>query len=164
MTKLDASLSGSFAIGGDLKVNRLGFGAMRITGKGIWGPPEDHDEAIRVLKRLPELNVDFIDTAESYGPYISEDLIAEALSPRRRAAPATLPSVSKASSAMSRFRSGSGMSDPSMGRHGVWRTLSMQAMRLSPCLAPRYIGVCGNAAGGPAARPQRGFFRHGIVY
>lgn len=81
MTKLDASLSGSFAIGGDLRVNRLGFGAMRITGKGIWGPPEDHDEAIRVLKRLPELNVDFIDTAESYGPYISEDLIAEALAP-----------------------------------------------------------------------------------
>ena len=81
MTKLDASLSGSFAIGGDLKVNRLGFGAMRITGKGIWGPPENHDEAIRVLKRLPELNVDFIDTAESYGPYISEDLIAEALAP-----------------------------------------------------------------------------------
>ena len=81
MTTLDASLSGSFAIGGDLNVNRLGFGAMRITGKGIWGPPEDHDEAIRVLKRLPELNVDFIDTAESYGPYISEDLIAEALAP-----------------------------------------------------------------------------------
>lgn len=54
---------------------------MRITGKGIWGPPENHDEAIRVLKRLPELNVDFIDTAESYGPYISEDLIAEALAP-----------------------------------------------------------------------------------
>lgn len=84
MTKLDASLSGSFAIGGDLKVNRLGFGAMRITGKGIWGPPEDHDEAIRVLQRLPELNVDFIDTAESYGPYISEDLIAEALAPYSR--------------------------------------------------------------------------------
>lgn len=84
MTKLDASLSGSFAIGGDLKVNRLGFGAMRITGKGIWGPPEDHDEASRVLKRLPEINVDFIDTAESYGPYISEELIAEALAPYSR--------------------------------------------------------------------------------
>ena len=81
MTKLDASLSGSFAIGGDLRVNRLGFGAMRITGKGIWGPPDDHDEAISVLKRLPDINVDFIDTAESYGPYVSEDLIAEALAP-----------------------------------------------------------------------------------
>ncbi len=81
MTTLDASLSGSFAIGGDLKVNRLGFGAMRITGKGIWGPPEDRDEAIRVLKRLPEVGVDFIDTAESYGPYISEELIGEALAP-----------------------------------------------------------------------------------
>src|SRR5215217_7772595 len=81
MTTLDASLSGTFAIGGDLTVNRLGFGAMRITGKGIWGEPEDRDEAIRVLKRLPELNVDFIDTAESYGPYISEELIGEALAP-----------------------------------------------------------------------------------
>jgi pyridoxine 4-dehydrogenase len=81
MTQLDASLSGRFAIGGDLEVNRLGFGAMRITGKGIWGPPEDRDEAIRVLKCLPELNVDFIDTAESYGPYISEELIGEALAP-----------------------------------------------------------------------------------
>ncbi len=81
MTTLDASLSGTFAIGGDLTVNRLGFGAMRITGKGIWGPPEDRDEAIRVLKRLPELNVNFIDTAESYGPYISEELIGEALAP-----------------------------------------------------------------------------------
>lgn len=81
MAQLDASLSGSFAIGGDLTVTRLGFGAMRITGPGIWGPPADRDEAIRVLKRLPELGVDFIDTAESYGPYISEELIAEALAP-----------------------------------------------------------------------------------
>lgn len=81
MPQLDASRSGTFAIGGDLKVNRLGFGAMRITGKGIWGPPADHDEAMRVLKRLPEIGVDFIDTAESYGPYISEELIAEALAP-----------------------------------------------------------------------------------
>jgi pyridoxine 4-dehydrogenase len=81
MAQLDASLSGTFAIGGDLTVNRLGFGAMRITGKGIWGQPEDRDEAIRVLKRLPELNVNFVDTAESYGPYVSEELIGEALAP-----------------------------------------------------------------------------------
>ncbi|WP_224703776.1 aldo/keto reductase [Devosia aquimaris] len=81
MTKLDAALSGQFAIGGDLKVNRLGFGAMRITGKGIWGPPEDMAGAKAVLRRLPELNVDFIDTAESYGPYISEELIGEVLAP-----------------------------------------------------------------------------------
>lgn len=81
MTKLDASLSGTFSIGGDLKVNRLGFGAMRLTGDGIWGPPKDRDEAIRVLKRLPEIGVDFIDTAESYGPYVSEELIGEALAP-----------------------------------------------------------------------------------
>jgi pyridoxine 4-dehydrogenase len=81
MTTLDAALSGTFAIGGDLTVNRLGFGAMRITGRGIWGPPEDPDEAKATLRRLPELNVDFVDTAESYGPYISEELIGEVLAP-----------------------------------------------------------------------------------
>src|SRR4051812_45927557 len=64
-----------------LIVNRLGFGAMRITGKGVWGEPADRDEALRVLRRLPELGVDFIDTADSYGPYVSEDLISEALHP-----------------------------------------------------------------------------------
>lgn len=81
MTTLDAAQSGTFAIGGDLTVNRLGFGAMRITGKGIWGPPEDPEEAKATLRRLPELNVNFIDTAESYGPYISEELIGEVLAP-----------------------------------------------------------------------------------
>lgn len=70
-----------FTIGGDLTVNRLGYGAMRITGKGIWGPPKDHNEAIRVLKRAVDLGVNFIDTADSYGPYVSEELIAEALYP-----------------------------------------------------------------------------------
>lgn len=73
--------SGTFMLGGDLPINRLGFGAMRITGKGIWGEPEDRPEAIRVLKRLPELDVNFIDTADAYGPYVSEDLIHEALYP-----------------------------------------------------------------------------------
>ena len=77
----DASRSGTFAIGGDMTVNRLGFGAMRITGQGIWGPPADLDEAKRTLKRVPELGIDFIDTADSYGPYISEELIAEVLAP-----------------------------------------------------------------------------------
>ena len=77
----NASTSGTFAIGGDIKVNRLGYGAMRITGPGVWGPPQDRDEAIRVLKRLPELGVDFIDTANSYGPDVSEQLIREALHP-----------------------------------------------------------------------------------
>lgn len=81
MTKIDASLSGTFAIGGDLTVNRLGFGAMRITGPGVWGEPADRAEALRVLRRLPELGVNFIDTADSYGPFVSEDLIAEALAP-----------------------------------------------------------------------------------
>ena len=68
-------------IGGDLTVNRLGFGAMRLTGNGVWGPPDDHDECIRVLRRAVELGVDFIDTADSYGPYVSEELIHEALHP-----------------------------------------------------------------------------------
>ena len=81
MTISDASRSGRFAIGGDIEVNRLGFGAMRITGKGIWGEPEDRDEALRTLKRLPELSVELIDTADSYGPVVSETLIAEALHP-----------------------------------------------------------------------------------
>jgi len=72
--------SGTFTLG-DLPVHRLAFGAMRITGPGIWGPPEDHDEAIRVLRRAVELGVDFIDTADSYGPDVSEELIARALAP-----------------------------------------------------------------------------------
>src|SRR3982751_3252645 len=79
----DASAAGTFLLGGDLPVHRIGFGAMRITGQGIWGPPADHDEAIRVLKRLRELGVNFIDTADSYGPNVSEELIAEALHPYR---------------------------------------------------------------------------------
>jgi aryl-alcohol dehydrogenase-like predicted oxidoreductase len=76
-----AAASGTFKIGGDIAVHRLGFGAMRITGKGIWGEPEDRDAAIRTLQALPGLGVNFIDTADSYGPFVSEDLIAEALAP-----------------------------------------------------------------------------------
>jgi len=71
----------TFSIGGQLSVNRIGYGAMRITGKGIWGPPKDKEEAIRVLKRAVELGINFIDTADSYGPHISEELIAAALYP-----------------------------------------------------------------------------------
>lgn len=81
--------SGTFLLGGDIEVNRLGFGAMRITGKGIWGNPPDKAEAIRVLKRLPELGINFIDTADSYGPYVSEDLIHEALHPYKNMVIAT---------------------------------------------------------------------------
>ena len=79
----DAKQSGAFSIGGKIAVNRLGYGAMRITGRGIWGAPADHDEAIRVLRRLPELGVNFIDTADSYGPDVSERLIREGLHPYR---------------------------------------------------------------------------------
>lgn len=78
---LPAARSGEFLIGGDLPVWRLGFGAMRITGKGIWGEPQDHGEAIRVLRRVVELGVNLIDTADSYGPEVSERLIGEALHP-----------------------------------------------------------------------------------
>jgi aryl-alcohol dehydrogenase-like predicted oxidoreductase len=75
-----AQAAGTFSLG-DMEVRRMGFGAMRITGKGVWGPPEDHDESIRVLKRAVELGVNLIDTADSYGPEVSENLIAEALHP-----------------------------------------------------------------------------------
>ncbi len=77
----DAAAAGTVGLGGDTQVRRLGFGAMRITGDGIWGPPKDHDAAIAVLRRAVGLGVNFIDTADSYGPEVSEELIAEALHP-----------------------------------------------------------------------------------
>jgi pyridoxine 4-dehydrogenase len=76
-----AKLADTILLGGELEVRRLGFGAMRITGDGIWGPPRDPDSALRVLRRAVELGVNFIDTADSYGPYVSEELIATALTP-----------------------------------------------------------------------------------
>ncbi|MDP1639599.1 MAG: aldo/keto reductase [Hyphomicrobium sp.] len=81
MTIANAEKSGSFKIGGDLAVHRLGFGAMRIVGKGVWGEPEAREEALRTLRRVPELGINLIDTADSYGPEISERLIREALHP-----------------------------------------------------------------------------------
>lgn len=80
MSSIDASASGQFRIG-DVTVNRLGYGAMRITGRGIWGAPPDHQAALATLRRLPEIGVNFIDTADSYGPDVSEQLIREALHP-----------------------------------------------------------------------------------
>jgi aryl-alcohol dehydrogenase-like predicted oxidoreductase len=80
-TRTGARASGTFRIGDELAVHRLGFGAMRITGDGIWGPPADRDECIRVLRRCLDLGIDLIDTADSYGPHVSEELIAEALHP-----------------------------------------------------------------------------------
>ena len=76
-----AAAAGTFTIGGDLTVNRMGYGAMRITGPGIWGPPADRSAALATLRRAMELNVNLVDTADSYGPYVSEELIAEALYP-----------------------------------------------------------------------------------
>jgi len=84
-----AANSGTFRIGGDLAVHRLGFGAMRITGRGIWGEPDDRAGCLATLRRLPELGVDFIDTADSYGPNVSEELIREALHPYREIVVAT---------------------------------------------------------------------------
>jgi len=78
---LDASKSGTFAIGGDLTVNRLGYGAMQLTGPGVWGDPRDPEEALRVLRRAVELGVNFIDTADSYGPFVADLLIRQALHP-----------------------------------------------------------------------------------
>jgi pyridoxine 4-dehydrogenase len=76
-----AGSSGTVRLGGEVTVNRVGFGAMRITGDGIWGPPKDPDSALAVLRRATQLGVNFIDTADSYGPYVSEELIARALAP-----------------------------------------------------------------------------------
>lgn len=80
----NASQSGTITLGGDLTVNRLGFGAMRITGDGIWGQPRNHDESVAVLRRALDLGINLIDTADSYGPEVSENLIAEALYPYPR--------------------------------------------------------------------------------
>src|SRR5215831_7777740 len=81
MKEQAAAAAGRFAVGGDMEINRLGFGAMRVTGAGVWGQPADRAEALRALRRLPDLGVNFIDTADSYGPDVSEQLIREALHP-----------------------------------------------------------------------------------
>src|SRR3954463_2879724 len=78
---IPAAAAGTFALGGDLPVNRMGFGAMRLTGRGIWGMPKNRPQAIRVLQRAVELGVNFFDTADSYGPHVAEELLAEALYP-----------------------------------------------------------------------------------
>ena len=79
--ELSASAVGNVSLGGEISVHRLGFGAMRLTGEGIWGPPKDSEGALAVLRRAVELDINFIDTADSYGPHVSEELIAEALFP-----------------------------------------------------------------------------------
>lgn len=81
MSNVHAGAAGKFRIGGELEVNRMGFGAMRVTGRGVWGEPTDRAEALRTLKRLPAFGVNFIDTADSYGPDVSEQLLREALHP-----------------------------------------------------------------------------------
>lgn len=81
MTHNIAAPSGTFTIGGDLPVVRLGYGTMQLPGAGVWGPPRDHGEAIRVLRRAVEIGITFFDTADSYGPYVAEDLLREALHP-----------------------------------------------------------------------------------
>jgi pyridoxine 4-dehydrogenase len=88
-TESAAGAAGTFELGGDQAVSRLGYGAMRLTGEGIWGPPKDTDNALAVLRRAIDLGVDFVDTANSYGPYVSEELIHDALYPYRGVTVAT---------------------------------------------------------------------------
>lgn len=88
-TESAAAAAGTFELGGGLPIRRLGYGAMRLTGEGIWGPPKDTDNAVAVLRRAIDLGVDFVDTADSYGPYVSEELIREALYPYRGVTVAT---------------------------------------------------------------------------
>jgi aryl-alcohol dehydrogenase-like predicted oxidoreductase len=114
-----ASSAGQFKIGGDIIVNRLGFGAMRITGKGIWGDPEDPKGARETLRRLPDLGVNFIDTADSYGPFVSEDLIRETLHPYRGLLIATKGGLTRPSR---------GVWEP-VGRWGYLRQCVMMSLR-----------------------------------
>jgi pyridoxine 4-dehydrogenase len=79
-----ATASGRFSFGGDLEVVRLGYGTMQLPGPGVWGPPKDHDEALRVLRRAVEIGITFFDTADSYGPNVAEELLFEALHPTPR--------------------------------------------------------------------------------
>lgn len=126
MTVVDrpAEASGSFALGGDLTVNRLGYGAMQLTGPGVWGSPSDPDEAVRVLRRAVELGVNFIDTADSYGPFVSEQLINKALHPY----PDDLVIATKAG----------------LTRHGpgIWRPVGRpEYLRQQAELSLRHLGV-----------------------
>ncbi len=119
-----AQAAGTFALGGDLPVHRLGYGAMQLTGRGVWGDPADPDEAVRVLRRAVELGVDFIDTADSYGPFVSEQLIRKALHPY----PAGLVIATKA---------GLSRSGP-----GDWRPLARPEYLRQQCeLSLRHLGV-----------------------
>ncbi|HEY5245563.1 MAG TPA: aldo/keto reductase [Acidimicrobiales bacterium] len=119
-----AEAAGTFALGGDLPVHRLGYGAMQLTGRGVWADPADPDEAVRVLRRAVELGVDFIDTADSYGPFVSEQLIKQALHPY----PAGLVIATKA---------GLSRAGP-----GDWRPLGRPEYLRQQCeLSLRHLGV-----------------------
>ena len=128
MVKLDARKSGSFKIGDDIEIHRLGFGAMRITGPRVWGPPLDKAEAIRTLKRLPELGIDFLDTADSYGPDVSEQLIRETLYPYDGMLIATKAGLRRPS-------------PDTWERDGRSEYLRQQAMKSRERLGPEQIGL-----------------------
>ena len=120
-TGLPAAAAGTIILGGDLTVNRMGFGAMRLTGRGIWGPPADREECIRVLRRAIELGVDFIDTADSYGPAVSEEIIAEALHPY----PEDLVIATKVCGPM-----GSGPNDKGLSRAHIMAAVEADAINI----------------------------------
>ncbi|MCW2985924.1 MAG: aldo/keto reductase [Conexibacter sp.] len=119
MSTISAAASGTFKIGGDLEVTRLGYGAMRIVGDGVWGPAKDEDKVLAVLRRLPELGVDFIDTADSYGPYYSEEYIGAALAPYSGMTVATKAGFT---------RSGPGAWEP-LGRREYLRQCALMSLR-----------------------------------
>lgn len=124
---ISARTSGSITIGGDIAVNRLGFGTMQLPGPGVWGPPTDHDAALAVLRRAVELDINFIDTADSYGPYVAENLIAEALYPY----PENLVIATKAG--LTRFGPIDGKPWPRLGRPEYLRQeaeMSLRRLRL----------------------------------
>ncbi|HMK93381.1 MAG TPA: aldo/keto reductase [Thermoleophilia bacterium] len=155
-----AAAAGTITIGDDLSVNRLAFGAMRITGKGIWGDPPDRDEAKTVLRRAVELGVDFIDTADSYGPNVSEELIAEALHPY----PAGLVIASKGG--LLRFRPGPGWPTDARPEHlrealeGSLKRLRVERIDLYQLHRPDPEVPYEESVGALAELRQQGKIRH----
>lgn len=138
ITDMTVDASGQITLGGDLTVNRMGFGAIRVTGQGIWGPPDDVQESKRVLRRAVELGVNFIDTADSYGPEVSENLIAETLHPY----PEGLVIATKG-----------GLLRPGPGSLGSGREARASARRTRRKPSPASVGSHGSLPASPPRSP-----------